>query len=180
MLDISKLRAVRKTLNLTQHQLAKEAGVSQSLIAKIEAGRIDPTYSRVQRIEDAIQRLRRESERTAKDVMSRNVIVARPDERADLTVRRMREKNISQLPVVDGNAVIGLVSETSILDAAQRRPLNGLSAKDIMSTAPPQVADDAPLSAVRALLAYFPCAIVMRDGRMSGIITKSDLLAQLS
>ena len=35
-IDISQIRALRKRLDITQKELSKAAGVSQSLIAKIE------------------------------------------------------------------------------------------------------------------------------------------------
>jgi predicted transcriptional regulator len=41
-------------LGLTQGQLAKIAGVSQSFIAKIESGKIDPSYSKVKTIFDVL------------------------------------------------------------------------------------------------------------------------------
>ena len=47
MLDvggIDRISKIRKQLGLTQIQLANLAGVSQSLIAKLESGRIDPSY----------------------------------------------------------------------------------------------------------------------------------------
>ena len=43
--DLSEIRILRKQHNLTQSQLARLAGVSQSLIAKLEAGLIDPGYA---------------------------------------------------------------------------------------------------------------------------------------
>ncbi|MFQ5647816.1 MAG: helix-turn-helix transcriptional regulator, partial [Candidatus Aenigmatarchaeota archaeon] len=43
MQEITEIRKIRKKLGLTQSQLAQEARVSQSLIAKIEAGKLDPT-----------------------------------------------------------------------------------------------------------------------------------------
>ena len=48
--DIDEIKKLRSSLGLTQKDLAQRADVSQSLIAKIEAGRIDPTFSKVQKI----------------------------------------------------------------------------------------------------------------------------------
>ncbi len=43
LFNIEHLKKIRKQLNLTQHQFAKESGVSQSMVAKIESNKLDPT-----------------------------------------------------------------------------------------------------------------------------------------
>ena len=52
--DIAKRR---RQLGLKQSELAKMAGVSQSLIAKLEAGTIDSSYTKVKTIFDILERL---------------------------------------------------------------------------------------------------------------------------
>ena len=53
--DVKSIGSLRRKLNLTQKQLAKLSGVSQSLIAKIESNRIDPSYSKVVSIFHALE-----------------------------------------------------------------------------------------------------------------------------
>ena len=48
--DITHLKKIRKQLDLTQYAFAKEAGISQSMVAKIESGKLDPTYSYIKKI----------------------------------------------------------------------------------------------------------------------------------
>ncbi|MCK4496763.1 MAG: helix-turn-helix domain-containing protein, partial [Candidatus Aenigmarchaeota archaeon] len=45
--EIKSIKNRRKLLGLTQKDLAKQAGVSQSFIAKMESGRINPSYNHV-------------------------------------------------------------------------------------------------------------------------------------
>ena len=47
--DLSEIKNLRKKAGITQLDLARKASVSQSLIAKIEAGKIDPTYTKPRR-----------------------------------------------------------------------------------------------------------------------------------
>ena len=45
-----ELRSLRKKANLTQKELAMKAGISQALIARIEAGDVDPRVSTLRKI----------------------------------------------------------------------------------------------------------------------------------
>ena len=62
MLDLGQIKLLRKALGITQHVLAKKAEVSQSIIAKIESSSIDPTYSKVCKIFEALDRLQKQEE----------------------------------------------------------------------------------------------------------------------
>lgn len=48
-------KLLRQQAGLSQVELARLAQVSQSFIAKLESGKIDPTYSRVLRLEHVLQ-----------------------------------------------------------------------------------------------------------------------------
>ncbi|MBI2647565.1 helix-turn-helix domain-containing protein, partial [Candidatus Woesearchaeota archaeon] len=60
--ELVEVKKIRKKLELTQTQLANRAGVSQSLIAKVESGRIDPTYSKTKKIFSALSELEKKEE----------------------------------------------------------------------------------------------------------------------
>lgn len=48
------LRKARKDANMTQNDLAKKIGVQRSVISKYESGAIDPTFSQIQSIANAL------------------------------------------------------------------------------------------------------------------------------
>ena len=54
MLELNDIARLRKQLGLTQPELAQLSGVSQSLIAKLEAGKIEPSYTKVKSIIDTL------------------------------------------------------------------------------------------------------------------------------
>ena len=72
--ELQEIRHLRKRYNLTQSQLAKLAGVSQSLIAKIEAGTVDPTFSHAKRILESLHGLSREREPKAEQLITSKII----------------------------------------------------------------------------------------------------------
>ncbi len=173
-MELQNIKKMRMALGLTQHQFAKSAGVSQSLIAKIESERVDPTYSKVKKIEEALQFLSSKKETNLGEVMTKKIITANPSDKAAEIIKIMSSKNISQVPVVEGDNVIGLISESSALEHAER--LKQAMAVEIMGEAPPIVAITTNIAVVSNLLKHYPIVLVKKKGVLAGIITKSDLL----
>jgi len=56
----------------------------------------------------------------AADVMTRNVMVCQPDEQVRSVARRMLERGVKRMPVVDAGALVGIVSRQDILGLFDR------------------------------------------------------------
>ena len=177
--QLSEIKALRKKLGLTQAELAKYAGVSQSLIAKIEANDIDPTYSKTQKIFEALQQLSSKEEIKAKDLLKKGIIAVNPTDKLKTAIEKMKKNGISQIPVLDENNVVGLVSEAIILDAIIKKESPDTEVKEVMTDAPPVITKDASIDVVSNLLKFYPLVLVAEKGHILGIITKSDLLGIL-
>ncbi len=154
-------------------------GISQSMIAKIESNKLDPTYSYVKKIESSLNSLSQEKEKQAKDIMIHKIISARPNTKVEEIIKIMNKYSISQVPVIQGKNVLGLVTESSILSKNQE-DLKKSEAKDIMQEAPPIISKNATLEVIKQLLRYYPCLLIKDPGNIVGIITKADLLKNLS
>src|SRR5207249_46128 len=84
-------------LGLTQSRLAISAGVSQSIIAKIEAGSVDPSYSIVQRLFSALERAGVENPaRRVDELISRPVVSVAKTQLVRDAVDLMRRRGYSQ------------------------------------------------------------------------------------
>jgi acetoin utilization protein AcuB len=59
---------------------------------------------------------------TVGEVMSKGVIITGPDQEARAAARLMLEHKIGALPVLDGEHVVGILTETDILRAFARTP----------------------------------------------------------
>lgn len=176
-IDIKEIREIRKKLDLTQFQLAKRANVSQSLIAKIEAGRLDPTYSNAMKIFNALRDMERKDEIKAGQIMTEKIASVLPNTTIKETIARMKKNGFSQLPVIEEHKAIGIITESIILDSMIEN--KGRFVDDVMRAAPPVIADDTPISVVSNLLKYFQMVLVSRMGKLVGVITKTDLLAKI-
>ena len=173
-MELQNIKKMRMALGLTQHQFAKSASVSQSLIAKIESGKVDPTYSKVKKIEETLHFLSAKKEISLEEIMTKKIITVKPTEKAVELIKIMNSKNISQIPVVEGENVIGLVSESSALEHAEK--LKYHTAAEIMDEVPPIVPLTSSISVVSNLLKHYPLVLVKKKGTLVGIITKADLL----
>lgn len=177
MNELEEVKKIRKKLGMTQTELANRAGVSQSLIAKLESGRIDPTYTKTKKIFAALSDLEKKEEIKAEQLMTSRIVGVSSGTLIKEAIVKMKKYEISQLPVIDGNKLVGLVSESTILNAL----LNSKSTKvsEIMQEAPPIVSKTTSIQVVSSLLKHYPVVVVSESGRLVGLITKSDLLGKL-
>ncbi|MDD1773069.1 MAG: CBS domain-containing protein [Methanomassiliicoccales archaeon] len=180
--DASEIRRLRKSVDLTQVELANLSGVSQSTIAKIERGGISGSYDAIVRIfkvlHDEVGK-RRQGMR-AKDVASGEVVSVQVDEKVKRVSEIMRETGYSQLPVFEGPQPVGSVSEYGVLmllkDGARMEDLAEMTVGSIMDGTFPVVSEETPIETVTSLLSNSHAVLTARRGRITGIITSSDVL----
>lgn len=174
-MDLSDIKTIRKQLGITQSELAYRANVSQSLIAKVESGLLDPTYTNAKKIFDALSNLKGQKDMTADKIMKRNIISVLPKTQIKEAISQMKKYEISQLPVIEKGKCLGLVSESILLDelikGSQDRKIG-----DIMKDAPPIIPAKSSVNIVSSLLKFFPMVLVNDNGKIKGLITKSDVI----
>src|SRR6266480_858356 len=159
----------------------KALGLTQSKLAKIESGTVDPSYSIAKRLVEALEK---ESIQTSRprvsEIMSRPVISVSKTQLVREAVDLMRKRGYSQLPVFDGSRCVVSISENTILARAARgEPLESLlnnRVRDIMDSPLPIVNDDTPLEMVLGLLQGNYGVLVTKGESTIGILTKSDIL----
>lgn len=174
------LKKLRELAGLTQSELAKRVGVSQSLIAKIESGKIDPKLSIVKRIiEELLEEIN--INETVKKVMTTPVITASEDEDIKSVIEKMEKYGISQLPVVDKEGKVkGMIYDFILLKKILKSGGKLLKAKDVMSDLPPLVDENKPINIISQILTTYPAVLVTDESlRPIGIVTRSDILKYL-
>lgn len=176
-IEIDDIKHIRKKLGLTQKELATKSRVSQSMIAKIESNRLDPSYSNAKRILESLRSIRKSHEAKAGDFMTKKIISVCPRDKIKLAITKMKKSGISQLPVIEDNKSIGLVSESTILSNLGNKSANMIH--DIMEDSPPVVSKKTNLSVISDLLNFYPLVLVSDSGKLKGVITKSDLIARI-
>jgi len=192
--DLEEIKPMRKRLDITQRELAAMAGVSQSLIAKIERGAIDPSYENVRKVFKAFDTLmrdrtvdmRRDGTRfTVGDLATRGVVSIAPDATLAEGVDKMVRGRFTQLPVMSGDRIVGGITDDQIRDHAIEETKNaGKSYEDVMKTridevmsGPfPVLSEDTPIELASLHLQREEAVLVSRRGALIGILTSADFL----
>ena len=113
-----------------------------------------------------------------------------PDETIGEAIDVLREYGVSQMPIVKPGAghpdvmaaeVIGSVVERELLDALfTQRAVLGDSLEKHMSPPLPQVGSGEPVEDLMAVLENADAAIVLVEGKPTGVVSRQDLLAFLA
>lgn len=178
-----ELREKRLELGLTQQEIAKRAEMSQPLVARIEKGDVDPRYSTVRRLVNILNETATEKLPLARDLIKGGIASVAPHDPVKKAARIMRDRSFSQLPVLDGDRPVGLVSVLGLIERVQQTddPLSLSMApiSSVMGPAPPAVSEDTRFVILEDLLSRHEAVLVVQEGRFTGIVTKADILTIL-
>ena len=109
------------------------------------------------------------------------VITVGPDDSLLTAFKRMRDSDVSQLPVVDQNGrAMGILDESDVLVKVHRDPLHFND--PVKSAMTDKLETLSPTAKIKDLLDVFDrgrVVIVMEDDRFLGLVTRSDLLSYL-
>lgn len=105
-------------------------------------------------------------------------VEVRPQDTLRTVFARMRAADVSQIPVVAGDRIVGLVDESDLLSAlltdearAFERPV-----RDVMVTGLETISADEPIKELVPLFRKDYVAIVMDGEKFLGLVTRIDLI----
>jgi predicted transcriptional regulator len=178
----SELKKKRESLGLKQADVARKAGISQSMIARIESGTVDPRVSTLRKVIDVLTDAER-PKITAGNVMCQPVYSVLASDPISRAVHIMEERGISQVPVLEDGIPVGCVSETALVTAMDRGTFPRdmvLLVKDYMESGFPTVPPEADLTTVVHILQNNHAVLVVDRGNIQGVITKHDLISRIA
>ncbi len=110
-----------------------------------------------------------------------SLVTARPDDTLRVVIGKMKANGVSQLPVVDGESIRGLVSEVDVL----RNLVSGEAHLDatierILDSDYATVSPDTRVDLLKSVLADAKVALVTDGPRLLGIVSKIDVIDYLS
>jgi predicted transcriptional regulator len=180
---IDSIKQMRLKIGITQKKLAIMTGVSTSMINQIESGRSQPSYETAKRVFDSLASLEgKSSSHKAGDFCSKDVVKLKPSNTLHDAIKKMHESSISQIPIFDGQELVGVISEDGIvkhLADVGESELKNAKLADTMEPVPPIVDYDTPANVLVPLIRYSKCILVSKKSKIIGIITASDTLKMM-
>ncbi|NOS61441.1 MAG: CBS domain-containing protein [Nitrosarchaeum sp.] len=180
---IDSIKQIRLKIGITQKTLATMTGVSTSMINQIESGRSQPSYETAKRIFDSLANLEgKSSSHKAGDFCSKDVVKLKPSNTLHDAIKKMHESSISQIPIFNGQELVGVISEDGIvrhLADIGEAELKNAKLADTMEPVPPIVDYDTPANVLVPLIRYSKCILVSKKSKIIGIITASDTLKMM-
>ena len=179
---ISDIPIRRKSIGLTQTDLARLVGVSKSTIAKLEKENHSPSYDLVIRIFDVLEserqkKLTQTKGFTAKDLMTKakHLVTAKPNENFSKVIKIMLERGVSQAPVIENGFCIGSINMKQLSEFhAKNQPIKNIKIKEIMQEPFPTITQNEPIETISQLLTNNQAILVTEKGKISGIISNLD------
>ena len=112
---------------------------------------------------------------TVGEYMTPDVDTVLPDERVGAVARRIAESDEhSGFPVCVGRRVVGFVTASDLLRAADTEPIAGVMSDDLLVAHPDMAVDDAARVILRSGIRKLP--VVGDDGDLVGIISNADVI----
>jgi CBS domain-containing protein len=117
---------------------------------------------------------------TAGRLMQSPVVTCSPRARAVDVARRLSERNVGSIPIVEEDGrLVGLVSESDLIDALiEGRDLRGLAAQDVMTRKVLTVTEAMPVADLMNLFQdrFLIRVPVVRDGFLVGVVARRDVI----
>jgi cystathionine beta-synthase len=108
------------------------------------------------------------------------VVSLDPDDTLAVAYQRFRLYDVSQLPVLEKDRIVGIVDESDVLLAAYGRDeVFQEPVRRHMTTRLETLAPDAPVDSLLPVFDQGKVPIVVKDGLFQGLITRIDLLNYL-
>ena len=176
--ELKRIKKMRQKLGITQNELAKLANVSQSIITKIERGKIEPSYKIARKLIITLEQELAGKNKIikAKDICSKKIIKVKANDTIQKALDLMIKNAISQIPVFENKVIVGSISEEIFIKKFSRIKNKNMKISEIMDEAFPTIPDDANISLIKEILRLYPALIVIKNGKPMGIISKTDII----
>ncbi len=170
--EVDELERVMDRYGIKASELAKKTGIGKSAISRIVNHKYNPSYETMRLLYSALDQLITSNSRRVSDLMARKVVIADINELLPHVIGKMKKNGFSQIPVLSGGKFAGMVTERSLMVRSD----NAQKAADVLGSGYAVMEPDDPLEKARQALLNCQAVVVISNGSLVGILTKTDLI----
>jgi predicted transcriptional regulator len=172
--ELSVIQEMRKKLGMSQRQLARALNLSSAMINQVESGVTQPSYETAKRIVEYLHQAGGDKVKIG-DICHKGVIRLSSSEKVSEAIKKMRENDISQIPIIDKNICTGIITEEKITSLIDNEGITKFTILNkVKEPAAPSFPYEYPAKPLRMLLLYSRCILVTQNDRIYGIVTHQD------
>ena len=109
------------------------------------------------------------------------LITARPDDGIQKIIQLMKRHGISQLPVLDGDRLLGIISEVDLLNALLKDPASvDRPVAELVDQNYVVVPPETPVARLASVFTAGKVALIEENGQIRALLTKIDLIDHLA
>ncbi|MDE1767785.1 MAG: CBS domain-containing protein [Candidatus Micrarchaeota archaeon] len=169
--NLSTIAQRRRKLGMTQNELATKAGLSQSLLTKIERGRVIPNYNIACNIFEILDENENSDEKRLSDIMQKNVIILDSADKAAKAIKLAKKHSLSQFPILEKNRLVGAITTDMLIGKRGSEAV-----RTFMKEPFPTLNSNTPINIAKNLLRQYPAIVVLHSGSVVGIVTAEDMI----
>jgi predicted transcriptional regulator len=181
--DTSEIKEMRKSLGLTQLELAKIAGISRPSLVKLENGQIDLAYSKVKRIFDELEVLRNNRKGSLIETVTLASIHTPQFVALDVNTSmndvyvRIHETGFSQFVITDSGKIVGSITDKKAFGALREHgnDVKESHVGEFMDDSFPILSENTPVIRALPLILFYQAVLTAGKGKDIGIVTNNDV-----
>lgn len=173
--ELSTIKTIRTNHGISQKKFAKECGISGAMLNLIESKKAKPSYDTAKKIFEYLDKIQYKNQKKAGEICARPVFSLKKSNTLGEAIREMKKREISQIPILDGNICEGMITEDGIIGINPESFDRSTRLVRILESEPPIVSANHPANPLKFLIGTSKCILVSEKGKITGIITSQDL-----
>lgn len=179
MPTIDYLIELRKSLKISQHELARVIDEPRSTIARMETKKYEPKLPMIQKIYNYLHKKQNVPQKSLCEFGKREIFSVKPNQTINKAIDLIIEHKFECVPVIDKGIVKGKITTMKLATRKTSARDSKIKVSEFMEESPAIVPCSTSGSLVKPFLGYSgDCVILTKSGKLYGLVTLWDFLNQ--
>jgi predicted transcriptional regulator len=172
---IDEIIELRKSMGITQPQLARAIQEPRGTIARIESKKYTPNYTLIQKIIEYLFSKKHIPKSPLSKFCVKKIISITPGQTIDQAIKLIVKNEIDCVPVIERGIVRGKITTRKLATRKSNVRDSKIKCSEFMEEPPPVVSYNTPGTEVKQFLkSAMDCVILSKKGELYGLVTPWD------